>query len=64
MSYPIWKIIMMFSRLEQYVIMQVHACREEKVMVTSGEENKPGHCYISFLHDDFTMHKSGLLVMV
>ena len=29
---------MIFSRLANYVITQVHECREEKVMATGGEK--------------------------
>ena len=38
MSDPILKIAVIFSRLANYVIMQVHACREEKVLVIGGEK--------------------------
>ena len=34
---------MIFSRLANYVIMQVHACREEKVMATGGEKQLDEH---------------------
>ena len=38
MSDPILKITVIFNRLANYVITQVHACREEKVMATGGEK--------------------------
>ena len=38
MSDPILKIAMIFSRLANYVITQVHECRKEKVMATDGEK--------------------------
>ena len=40
MSYPILKITAMFSRLVKFVILQVRAFREEKVMATGGEKTK------------------------
>ena len=39
-SDPILKIAMIVSRLANYVIMQVHACREGKVMGTSSEKQE------------------------
>ena len=42
-SDPISKIAMIFSRLANYVTMQVHACREEKVMATGGEKQLDEH---------------------
>ena len=38
MSDPMLKIAVIFNRLANYVITQVHACREEKVITTGGEK--------------------------
>ena len=38
MSDPVLKIAVIFSRLVNYLITQVHACREEKVMAKVDEE--------------------------
>ena len=36
------------SRLAKYVITQVHACREEKVMVTSSDREKQTRTLLDF----------------
>ena len=45
MSDPILKITAMFSKFAKYVITQVHARREEKVMANDGDGgNEQGLC--------------------
>ena len=38
MSDPVLKITLIYHRLANHVIMQVHACREEKVIATGGKK--------------------------